>query len=284
MIASFFSSWELFQHTYLVGWLIAFVLSITGVTVVAKNQIFIGAAISQASTLGIAIALWVGSIAASETSGWLNSATFIGCMAVGFSIFAALITSGSDQAGKESREAIAGWVFLFSTSASVLVVARSPHGIEEVQKIVSSSILGATVSDLVVFLAAATAAAIFTIIVHQKIVLFVMDPIMAAAVGMNTRRWGILLSIWLGLVVGLSIRSSGMLYTFGCLTLPALVAKNLCREVRSMFKLSPIIGVATAVAGFVVANHYDYPPGQMTVVLLCIALVATWAGPQLRKE
>ncbi len=39
----------------------------------------------------------------------------------------------------------------------------------------------------------------------------------------NLKLWGIITSAWLGLAVGLAIRTSGMLYIFGCLVLPALV-------------------------------------------------------------
>ena len=54
-------SWALFHNTHLVGRLIRLLLALIGVLVVARDQIFIGAAVSQASTLGIAIALAVGS-------------------------------------------------------------------------------------------------------------------------------------------------------------------------------------------------------------------------------
>jgi ABC-type Mn2+/Zn2+ transport system permease subunit len=83
-------------------------------------------------------------------------------------------------------------------------------------------------------------------------------------------------SAWLGLAIGLSIRASGMLYTFGCLVLPSLVAKNLCRQVRSMFFISPIVAVGAGVVGFILANQYDYPPGQLTVALLCFLLMIAW--------
>ncbi|MCM2356715.1 MAG: metal ABC transporter permease [Geobacteraceae bacterium] len=284
MIADFFASWELFHHAYLVGWLLAFVLSVTGVIVVARNQIFIGAAVSQASTLGIALALWLGGMFAGHGLHWLASAPFLSGMAVIFSVMGALITAGGDKAGRESREAVTGWVFLFSASASILVVARSPHGVEEIHKIVASSIIGATFADFVLFLAAAVAAAGLAAVTHRRLLLLIMDPAMAAAVGMRTRLWGGAVSVWLGLVVGLSIRSSGMLYTFGCLVLPALVAKNLCREVRPMFLVSPLVGVGAGVAGFVLANHYDYPPGQLTVVLLCLALSAAWLRRRVRTS
>lgn len=35
-------------------------------------------------------------------------------------------------------------------------------------------------------------------------------------------------------------------------------------------------GLGTAVAGYVLANYYDYPPAQLTVVLLCLLVAAAW--------
>jgi ABC-type Mn2+/Zn2+ transport system permease subunit len=67
-----------------------------------------------------------------------------------------------------------------------------------------------------------------------------------------------------------------MLYTFGCLVLPALVAKNICREVRTMFFVAPVVAVGTGAIGFLLANQYDYPPGQMTVCLFCLELMGAW--------
>ena len=57
MIARFLASWALFSQAYMTAWLIALLLSLIGVLVVARDQIFLGAAISQAATLGIAVAL-----------------------------------------------------------------------------------------------------------------------------------------------------------------------------------------------------------------------------------
>jgi len=77
-------------------------------------------------------------------------------------------------------------------------------------------------------------------------------------------------------VIGLAMRVSGMLYTFGLLVLPALVAKNVCREVRTLFFISPIIALSVGSIGFVLANHYDFPPAQMTVALLSGLLSLGW--------
>ena len=51
MIRSFLDTWFLFGHTWVVGWLVATLLSVVGVVVVARNQVFVGAAVAQSATL-----------------------------------------------------------------------------------------------------------------------------------------------------------------------------------------------------------------------------------------
>jgi ABC-type Mn2+/Zn2+ transport system permease subunit len=276
VIYEFIASWALFHTTYLVGWLIGLLLAVVGVLVVARDQIFIGAAVSQASTLGIALALGLGSWGATEALHWLHADAFLSAMAVIFSVLAALLTARGSENGKESHEAVTGWVFLVSASGAILIVSHSPHGLDEIHRLLSSSIIGATKGDIWTFSTLVIVTTIALATSHRRVLLFALDPAMAAAVGMRLKPWALVTSAWLGLAVGLSIRSSGMLYTFGCLVLPALVAKNLCREVRPMFVVAPLVAVSTGAVGFVLANYYDDPPAQMTVVLLCLLLVVAW--------
>lgn len=283
MIQEFLASWPLFHNTYLVGWSIALLLSLVGVLAVARDQIFIGAAMSQASTLGIALAMWMGTWVAPATIPWFHSDEFLSAMAVAFSLGSALVTGGWAETDRESHEAITGWVFLGSASLSVLIVSHSPHGLEEIHRLLASSIIGATRVDVWSFGALAGLTALLLATTHRRTLLFLMDPAMAAAVGMHTGRWAAIISTLLGLAVGLSIRSSGMLYTFGCLVLPALVAKNICREVGPMFLAAPLVAVLTGAVAFVLANHYDYPPAQMTVALLSLALTIAWLFRRLRQ-
>jgi ABC-type Mn2+/Zn2+ transport system permease subunit len=276
VIHEFITSWPLFYNTYLAGWLISLLLALVGVLVVARDQIFIGAAVSQASTLGIALALGLGSWAATEALDWLHADAFLSAMAVVFSVLAALLTARSGEGGKESHEAVTGWVFLISASGAILIVSHSPHGLDEIHRLLSSSIIGATPGDIWTFGVLVIVTAVVLAASHRRVLLFALDPAMAAAVGMHLKPWALATSAWLGLAVGLSIRSAGMLYTFGCLVLPALVAKNLCREVGPMFIVAPVVALSTAAVGFVLANHYDDPPGQMTVALLCLLLTIAW--------
>lgn len=276
MIVTFLDSWELFQFMYLAGWLLALLLALLGVLVVARDQIFIGVAVSQASTLGIASGLrlitWLGL----GQVPWLHPDAFLSLTAVVFAVVAALLTAPGQAPGHESHEALTGWVFLASASVAILLVAHSPHGLEEVQRLLSSSLIGATVIDVWTFGSLAAITILIVVCCHRQILLFALDPAMATAVGMRVPLWTLGTAAWLGLLVGLSMRVSGLLYTFGNLILPALIAKNTCREVSTVFWLAPCFAVSTGVVGFVLANHFDYPPAQMTVALLSLLLSLTW--------
>lgn len=283
MIHEFLESWALFHDMYLTGSLIAVLLSMIGVLVVARDQIFLGATVSQASTLGIALAMWLGTLAGSRLE-WLESEFFVSAMAVLFCILAALFTWHGGKPKKESYEAATGWVFLLSASISILIVSKSPLGLEEVHRLFSSTIIGSTRSDVVVFALLLPATIFLFCLTRQNILLLAIDPQMAASVGMRRKVWELFISLWLGISVGLSIRSSGMLYTFGCLVLPALTAKNLCREVGSMFYAAPLIALVINGFAFMLANYYDYPPAQVSVALLCLTLGFAWFRPGLFKK
>ncbi len=284
MIGAFLDSWALFQNAYLAGWAIALVLALVGVWVVARDQIFLGVAVAQASTLGVAAALWLGGIGAGaavlET---LGGDAVASALAVAASVATALATVLRRDGGGESAEAVTGWVFLVAASVPTLLLAGDPHGLEEVHQLLFSTLIGATRLDLALFAALAAATLALALRHHEVLRLLAIDPEIAPAVGLPARRWHAALAIWLGLAVGLSIRVSGTLYTFGCLVLPALVAKHWVRDVRALMLAAPAVALAGAVAGFVVANHTDTPPAHATVALLCAALAASWLRARLRR-
>lgn len=275
MIEAFVDSWPLFRDAYASALLVAALLGLVGVLVVARDQIFIGAAISQASMLGIAIGIRVEEIFADlsvmERFGKALHAILGGFVAV----LGALLTSFGGR-GRESREAVTGWVFLLGASASVIVVAHSPHGLVEVEHLLASTLLGAGPIDVATLLLFLLATLLATITYRDEILLTIVDPEMAQACGVATSTIDRVLAVWLGIVVATSIHVAGVLFAFGALILPALAAKNLCREMGQMLVVAPLVSVLTTLAALVAANAHDYPPGQMTVAFDALVLLAAW--------
>lgn len=276
MIEDFTASWDLFRNAYLAGWAVAGMLSLAGVWVVARNQIFLSAAVAQSSTLGIAAGLWAGGLASAEVYPWLGSDTFHSMLAVVFAIAAAALSHRAPRPGEESPEAVSGWIFLAATSGAVLLLAHSPHGTEEIHRVLASSLIGATANDVLVFGVLCGVTVLAVGLRRDVFLLLAMDPLLAKTSGIDPRFWGLAHAVWLGLISGLAMRSAGLVYTFGCLVLPALIAKNVSREMRQVLLLAPLLGVGLSVIGFVLANHFDYPPAQMTVGLMSLLLLLVW--------
>ena len=269
MISEFLNSWSMFAPSYLAALFGGLLLSFLGVIVVARAQVFIAAAVAQASMLGIALDLLLGTG---------QPAAF----AVAFSVMAALATGSRAQRGGTSQEEITAWIFLVGASGSILLLAKHPNGLKSVQSTMASSLLGAAATDVITFGVLAVLGGGLALAQRRRLVLFMSDPVMAAAIGMRVGAWSLGLAVALGLGTGLVIRSSGLLFTFGCLVLPALVAKNLCREAGTMFLVAPGVCLASVLAGLMLANYHDYPPGQVIVTVLAALLVGAWGWREFR--
>jgi ABC-type Mn2+/Zn2+ transport system permease subunit len=279
VIELLFPDWDLFRDFYIAGWLSSVLLALAGVYVVARNQVFLGAALSQASTLGLACAYALAT-AWGSAQPWLETHEFLTALGMAFPVAAAFLAAGGHWA-PETQEALCAWIFLGASSLSVLIASYDPHGLEKMQSLVFSSTIIASKSEHVFgFAAMALATAAAAALARDRLALLAMDPAMAAAVGMRVRRWSAWVHIWLGLVIGFSLHVAGTLYTFGCLVLPALVAKNLVRESRPVFLLAPAIALATTLIGLPLAHHRDLPPALLPVGILSAMLALTWLRPR----
>lgn len=282
MIAGFVESWTLFGHAYLAGWLIGVLLSLLGVLVVARDQIFIGAAVSQASLFGIAAGMWVGNLLGAGPESWWRADLFHSLTGGLAAVLAALATSG--RGGRETPEAVTGWVFLTASSGAILLMSHDRLGMDEVNRLLASTIIGARAQDVWIFLGLTVLTAAILSARYRTVVLLTLDPDTARATGLRVGLWNALLSTWLGIAIGFAIHVSGVVYAFASLVLPALVAKNVGRTVRSLFVLAPCVSLASGIVAFVLANEYDYPPGQMGAACLAVLLAGAWGFRVVRPR
>jgi len=261
MESSFFEdlafNWSLYSNMFVQGLLIALTLATIGVPMVARNQIFKGAAISSASTLGIALALMIAQFSSVHhhtpddihADEWLHSDSFKTVMAVAAAIVASIVVVGHGKT-QHAYEARIGWIFLFSTVAANLLVANSPYSLTEIHHVHSSSILGAIQSENVLLAMVGLLTLVIFIKTWKTQMLVATDPEMASAVGIKTSHWQWAYAIWLAVCIGLSIRFSGVIFTFGMLVLPVFLARSVCSSMQSVLLVSPVIAVTCTLLVF----------------------------------
>lgn len=278
VVRDFADSWSLLGASWVAGWCIAVALALPGILVVARDQVFIGAAIAQASTCGVAIGLWLAGLmahlggpmdthAAHQSSGVLRVVPVT--IAVLAAVIAALATSGTGRDRRTSPESRTAWIYLAGAAGTVLLLINSPHGTRGVEQLMASSLLGADPVEAWLCAALALGSIVLAAWRGRTLALLAIDPSFAALAGLRRTWWEYGLAIWLGLGIGVAIRVGGLLFAFGCLVLPALIARGVCREVRGQLLVAPVVALVVAVLGFAIANHHNLFPAQVTVALLC---------------
>ena len=288
IFSEFKEAYDFFPEIFHSGWLIAILLSLVGVLIVTRNQIFIGAAITQTSTFGIAIALYIlGLDAMSDATGQAKqdlilkysiiSATVCTIWAfvsktgtLSFLRKLKLSVAVSKETSKKYREDITGWLFLLSSAGAIVLLSNSPLGKEEIDKLIFSTIIGADSADVQLLLYLVIVTLVLLFIFLDKITLVFTDRDYAVSIKLPATRFEFFFAILAGVVLGTCLKISGTLYSFGCLILPVLIAANLCKSIRLLFVLSPIIALLFAFLGFASGNFYDIPQTQLTVFFMSI--------------
>ncbi len=272
MWSTFLDSWSLWGQSYETALLVGALLALCGVFVVAQRQVFLGVAVTQASQLGIAAALVVlGALANGQHHAQHGIPVLV---SVVFAIGASLATTRGLH-GRAEADSVGAWIFLVGSSGSVLLLAHSPHGLEEVQRLTFSSLIGADEHDVMTFAGLLVVSAALIAWRRRDALLASTDPVTAHALGRPVRAWQLGIAVWIGLSIGTAQHATGSLFAFASLALPALAARELCRTMAGMLIVAPMVAVVTTFASLFVAHVVDFPPGQVaTAMLALVALVA----------
>lgn len=285
---SFTETYDFFPDIFHSGWLIAILLSLVGVLIVARSKIFIGAAITQTSTFGISIALYIiGLEGMSDTTGQAKSELilFYSILAACLCTFWAFVNKSffwsilqklklpirtSKESESQSKEDVTAWLFLLSSAGSIVLLSKSPIGKEVIDKLIFSTIIGAEQEDVSFILSLLICGSILLFLFVDKLTLVFTDRDYAVSMRVPATVIEFGFALFAGIALGACLKVSGTLYTFGCLILPVLIAANFVRSTRILFILAPITAFIFAFVGFVLGNFYDIPQTQFTV--FCMAL------------
>jgi ABC-type Mn2+/Zn2+ transport system permease subunit len=186
------------------------------------------------------------------------------------SITAFLIGPISDKA-RLHADTITSIIFPFNMALAFVFLTLTPEiGLtSQVANVLWGSILSITNNDMVylITLCAATVAIIH--FVWKELFAITFNRKLAEADGINTRLFIYLIIFLSGVVVTFSIKLVGGLLIYALLFNPASSALQFLEDMRRIIIVSPLIGIATNLAGLMVSLVLDIPVGS------CIVLVST---------
>lgn len=257
MIRDLLDSWELFARAYATGWIAAALLAFLGVYLVARDQVFLGAVLGQAAACGVAVA------------GALGVAV-LPC-GVGFALATVLLAVGPGARRRPGGTALGAWFAVLGAGA-IVAASKNPHGKEEIEHLLTSSLLGASGEHVWTLAALAVVALPAGFAMRGRILLCVLDPDCAHAQGLRPGLVLGLLAVGWAVGAGVAIHAAGLLFAFGMLVLPAMLARRVCRSARATLLVAPAAALLATTVAYVLALGWDLPPGPLAVVVLGVAL------------
>lgn len=250
--------------------LIGFACPLVGVFLVLRRLVFMGVALPQISSTGVAIALsvpvWLGIIQPEHTAHREHLFAFAG--SAFFSIGAILFMAFLERRGRGLPEGRLGTAYVVAAALSIILLSKNRYAEVGWLDLMKGEVI--TIDNVDLVMTAATLTLVLGILgLFQKEILLVsFDRVMAVTLGKNIVFWDVLLYTLIGLTVSMAVLSVGPLISFGFLLIPALTAHLFARTMRQFTVFASLLGGTLAFVGFWIAYAWDLPVGPADVVLL----------------
>lgn len=264
---TFWEALPILQSGIIASVIVSLLAGYLGIYVILKRIVFVSAALSQISSLGIAFfflgsallgrGVAAGSLHGDETaifSGPLLSSLLFGCVTA-----SALAVQIGEK--KLTRESILGIGYALPAGLVLLILDKLAAETHDIENILFGNVI--FVPERHLWLLAGTLAGVFAIhlLLYKRFVYISFDPETAQATGSNVRLLNQLLFVTLAFTISVSIAAIGALPVFSFLVIPAASALMLTDRLKIAFSLSMIFGVLSAAIGFYLSFVYSLPTG-----------------------
>jgi zinc transport system permease protein len=267
-IAGFLAAREIWQAPLAASVVAGALLGFLGVYAVLRRTVFVSAALTQISTVGLVFGLFLEErlhVDAEHAHHQLG-------MAMGFAVAGALLLGGL-RSRRLPAEATVGAAWVAASAAVVLGISQLVHASHDIGGMVFGNAVAVPEDELWMIGAVAIFCAAIHLAFAKEIALASFDPETATALGMRVRVWEAVLSLTVGLAIPASARALGALPVFALLTLPASAALLLGLRFRAVFVVATLLGVAAAAGGYLISWGAETPTGATMVLLAALALV-----------
>ncbi len=275
-LQEFWEAHEIWRDPLVASLIAGGLLGFLGVYVVLRRTVFVSAALTQLSTLGL-----IASLLLEEQLGVEVEHTAVQLVvAVAFSVVGALVLGALQSGRRLPTEAGVGMSYVVAGALVILGANQLVHAAHDFNSMVFGNAVAVPLSDVVV-LGAITAVCIAVHLAFRKELVFVsFDRETAEAVGLRTSLWNGLLFLTIGLAIPVAARALGALPVFAFLTIPAAAALLLVRHLRAAFVLATAFGLVASTGGYLVSWFWQIPTGATMVVLAGLFVLP---GVLLRK-
>jgi zinc transport system permease protein len=238
-------------------------LGFLGVYVVLRRTVFVSAALTQLSTLGLIAAI----VLEEQLGVEVERAGVQLAVAMLFSAAGAVLLGRMHAGRRLPAEAGIGMVYVLAGALALIGASRLVHVAHDLGAMVFGNAVAVPFGDLVVLVAVAALCALVHALFAKELVFVSFDGDTARAMGLRADLWNGLLFLTLGLAIPPAARAIGALPTFALLTLPASAALLAAGRLPRIFALAAGVGAASAAIGYAVSWVAQIPTGATMVAV-----------------
>jgi zinc/manganese transport system permease protein len=238
-----------------------------GVHVIARKVIFVDLALAQIAALGTVTGVLLGyEVGVDVNQLYLYS--------LAFTFFGAFVFSMTRMRGeKVPHEAIIGIVYAVAFAATILVLARSPLGPQELDRIIKGELLWVRPNLVVKTAILYSIVGLFHYVFRKKFIAISFDPEKEHQNGINVRLWDFLFYMSFGFVITSSVAIAGVFLVFSYLVIPAVGAMLLAEKISTRLTIGWIGGALISFIGVKLSWHTGLPTSPLIVCLLALTLI-----------
>jgi ABC-type Mn2+/Zn2+ transport system permease subunit len=257
--------------------IVGLICPLVGVYFVLRRMVFLGVALPQVSAAGIAFSFFTYGLVVGPHEPYQLSERVVAMIgSFSFTLAATLVLAFFERR-RETVEARIGTTYALAAAATILFLAKDPHGEAQMVHLLKGDMLATTGTSLT-WMAAVLAGLAFALFAFRKELLLVsFDRDLAIVFGKRAGLWDLVLYLLIGIVISLGVMTAGPMATFGFLVIPPVTMRLLAGRMLTFSLGSAALGAASAFAGFYCAYRFDLPLGPAEVALAGagLALVAT---------
>lgn len=259
----------LFREALYGALVIALACSVLGVYVVLRRIVFVGAALAQISSAGIALALYL--VGRGIGLFGLTSKPIVLSLIV--TLLAAMLFSGGTRR-RLPADARIGMAYVLAAAVGILLISKAAAG-EAHDIFLSGNILGITRGDTLVLLGVSVPVLLLHAVFYKEFLFVSFDQETARTLGYSVAGWNLFLYFTLGLVIAFAMQFAGVLLVFNFLVLPAVTGLLVAHSMAGMFAVAVGAGLLAAAVGFSLSVPFDLPTGPAIIAVSgALALIA----------
>lgn len=264
----YFSNYPFVRYAFIVGLLISLCSSLLGVTLVLKRFSFIGDGLSHVA---------FGAMAVATVASVTNQMVII----LPVTVIAAILLLRTGQNTKIKGDAAVAMISVGALAVGYMLInvfSKSANVAGDVCSTLfgSLSILTLKASDVWLCVIMSVIVIALFLLFYHKIFAVTFDESFAAATGLPTNAYNLLIAVITAMIIVLAMNLVGSLLISALIIFPALSAMRLFRSFKAVIICSAIISVVCAAFGIILSILCSTPVGS-TIVCADIAVFLTFS-------